>query len=341
MNRIIRFAEANTFSMKRLFVIALPLLLVIELFAQSPELLVPFRVGTKWGYSDTLGKIKIPAKYDTVPLFDYNTLYKGDHVISIVKFNGKPVAINEKGTVVVPPKYDQINVIQQSAEFASIVSSNKKFGVFTKGKELFPPIYDYMDITPYGHFKVHKDNKWGLINNDGKIVIPINYDDLREKKASQPDIVNWEAIISGKDREFITVKTNLQFDRPVLMLPGEVSEISGYTSPENINKEADIARKEYDLDSLRVNNYTGIVFKGKQQGIFLPAEPKKVYFFSKPYTIHAIKYFSSYERNYLKKHSAAYLIADLNGKYGMINEKEEIVLPFEYDHIKRKRDFFC
>ena len=340
MNRIIRFAEANTFSMTRLCVIAFPLLLVIELFAQSPEILIPFRVGSKWGYSDTLGKIKIPAKYDTVPLFDYSKVYKGNHVIAIVKFNKKSMAINEKGVVVVPPKYDFINVIQQSAEIAFSVSSNRKFGVFTRGKELFPPIYDYMDITPYGHFKVHKDNKWGLINNDGKIVIPINYDDLREKNASQPDIVNWEAINWGKDREFIKVKTNLQFDRPALAPPGEVSEISGYISPEDINKEADIARKEYDLDSLRVNNYTGVVFKGKQQGIFLPVEARKVYLFSKSYTIHGIKYFSSYERNYLKKHSAAYLIAVFNGKYGMINEKEEIVLSFEYDHIEEKEGFF-
>jgi len=340
LNRIIRSAEANTFSMKRLFVIAFSLLLVIEFFAQSPEIVVPFRVGSKWGYSDTLGKIKIPAKYDTVPLFDYSTVYKGNHVIAIVKFNKKSMAINEKGTVVVPPKYDFINVIQQSAEIAFTVSSNRKFGVFTKGKELFPPIYDYMDITPYGHFKVHKGQKWGLINNDGKIVIPINYDDLREKNASQPDIVNWEAIIWGKDREFITVKTNLQFDRPALTLPLEVEEISGYVSPEDINKEADKARMEYELDSLRVDNYTGFVFKGKQQGIFLPAEAKKVYLFSKPYTIHGIRYFSSYERNYLKKHSAAYLIAVFNGKYGMINEKEEIVLPFEYDHIEEKEGFF-
>ena len=326
--------------MKRLFVIAFSLLLVIEFFAQSPEIVVPFRVGSKWGYSDTLGKIKIPAKYDTVPLFDYSTVYKGNHVIAIVKFNKKSMAINEKGTVVVPPKYDFINVIQQSAEIAFTVSSNRKFGVFTKGKELFPPIYDYMDITPYGHFKVHKGQKWGLISNDGKIVIPINYDDLREKNASQPDIVNWEAIIWGKDREFITVKTNLQFDRPALTLPLEVEEISGYVSREDINKEADKARMEYELDSLRVDNYTGFVFKGKQQGIFLPAEAKKVYLFSKPYTIHGIRYFSSYERNYLKKHSAAYLIAVFNGKYGMINEKEEIVLPFEYDHIEEKEGFF-
>ena len=310
------------------------LFLSIEHFAQSPQILIPFRVGTKWGYSDTLGKIKIPAKYDTVTFFDY------DFGIAIVQLKGKPMAINEKGVVLVPPRYDFIQVIQQFAEFTFFVSSKGKFGVYRKGKELFPPIYDYMDVTSYGHFKVHKDNKWGLINDAGKIVIPIAYDDLRDKNVIQPDLVDWEVIDWRKGRESIKVKTNLEVERPNLRVPGEVQEISGYVAPEELDKAADAAKKEFDLDSIRLNNYTGIVFKGKQQGIFLPVEEKKIYLFSKPDTIHGIKYFPSYDRGYLKKNSAAYIITVIDGKYGMINEKEEIVLPFEYDHIQEKEGFF-
>ena len=326
--------------MKRLFVIKLALLLSIEPFAQSPQTLIPFRVGTKWGYSDTLGKIKIPAKYDTVSFFDRDAVYKGGHVFAIVRFNGKPMAITEKGTVIVPPKYDFIRVMQQFAEFTFFVSSNGKFGVYKKGKELFPPIYDYMDVTSYGHFKVHKDNKWGLINDAGKIVIPIAYDDLRERNVIEPGLVNWEAIEWGKDGKLITVKTILQIERPSPRGPADLQEIPGYVAPEELNKAVDAAKKEYELDSMRLNNYTGIVFKGKQQGIFLPVEAKKVYLFSTPYTVHGIKYFPSYDRGYLKKNSLAYITAVIDGKYGMINEKEEIVLPFEYDHIQEKDGFF-
>ena len=244
--------------MRTLFVIIVALFIVIEPFAQSPQLLIPFRVGTKWGYSDTLGKIKIPAKYDTASFFDYNIVYKGNHVIAIVRFNGKPIAINEKGVVVVPPKYDFIKVLGHSAEFTFIVSRNGKFGVYKNGKEIFPPIYDYMDLTGYGHFKVHKDEKWGLINDAGKIVIPIAYDELREKTVIQPDLVDWEVIEWGKERESIKVKTNLQFERPGVMLPGELEEIPDYVAPEELNKAVDAAKKEFDLDSLRLNNYTGI-----------------------------------------------------------------------------------
>lgn len=326
--------------MKGLLVFAFALLLCTETLAQSPAILIPFRLGNKWGYSDTLGKIKIPVKYDTVPLFDYNTVYKGNHVIAIVQFKGKPMAINEKGKVIVPAKYDYINVLQNSSEVAFTVSRNGKFGVYKKGKELFPPIYDYMDLASYGHFKVHKDHKWGLINDAGKVVIPISYDALREKNVIQPDIVDWEVIEWGKDRKSIKVKTNLQFERPSLRGPGELQEIPGYVASEELNMTLDAAKKEYDLDSLRLDNYTGIVFKDKQQGIFLPLETKKVYVFTKPYRVHGIKYFPSYDRGYLKKNSAAYITAVIDGKYGMINENEEIVLPFEYDHIQEKEGFF-
>lgn len=326
--------------MKRLPAILVALFLLNESFAQSQQILIPFRDGNKWGYSDTLGKIKISAKYDSVSLFDYNTFYKGDHILAIVKLNGKPMSINEKGTVMVPAKYDFINVVGQSTEPAFFVSKNGKFGVYTKGKELFPPIYDYMDVTSYVHFKVHKDNKWGLINDAGKIVIPIIYDDLRERKVIQPDLVNWEAIEWGKDGKLITVKTNLQVERPNLRVPEAVQEVSRYVSPEELNKAVDAAKKESGLDSVHLKNYTGIVFKDKQQGIFLPLEAKKVYLFSKPYIVYGIKYFPSYDRDYLKKNSAAYIIAVIDGKYGMMNEKEEQVLSFEYDNIEEEDGFF-
>ena len=79
--------------------------------SQSLPILVPFRDGDKWGYSDTLGNIKIQPKYDTVPLFNYDMIHKGNHVIAVVKLKGKPMVINERGTIIVPSKYDYIRVV--------------------------------------------------------------------------------------------------------------------------------------------------------------------------------------------------------------------------------------
>ena len=100
------------------------------------------------------------------------------------------------------------------------------------------------------------------------------------------------------------------------------------------------ARTEYGLDSIQFKKNSGIVYKDLKQGIFLPMEAKKIYFFSKNYTIHSIKYFASEYRDNLNKPAAAYIIASINGKYGMMNEAEEQVLPFEYDNIEERDGFF-
>lgn len=326
--------------MKRLSVCISGVFLGLICFGQSLNIVVPYRSGYKWGYSDTLGKIKIPAKYDTVSFFDYKTIYKGNHVIAIVKFNGKQMAIDEKGNVQVPPTYKFIQAIQQFSEPSFFVSNGEKFGVITKGKEIFPPVYDFVDISMYGHFKVHKEGKYGLINEKGKIVIPLSYDDLREKNTNPPDSVTWEAIIWGTDPEIIKVKTNLRINRSELILPPEIKTIPGYISSEYLKIAVDSFAEKNDIDSSYLKSYAGIIFKNKQQGVFLPAEKNEFYFFSKTYKIQDVRYFSFNDREKLKNNSIVYIVASINDKYGIINEKEEVLLPFEYDAIEEKDGFF-
>jgi hypothetical protein len=308
--------------------------------SQSPRILVPFRIGNKWGYSDTLGKIKIQPKYDTVSLFDYDMFYKSHHVIAIVKLKGKAMVINEMGTVIVPPKYDYININWRLDEPTFFIKRNNKWGLFTKGKELFPPVYDFMDDYSYvGFYRVHLHDKCGLINSEGKIVIPVIYDQIAKMDSKQPGYINWDGIIWGKETVSFTTKME-NVVRLSQRGPPNQQEFPGFISQEDLEEATDLVRKQYGLDSIKLKNYTGIVYKGPMQGIFLPVEVKKVYFFSKQYTIQQIQYFSVNERNNWNKNSIAYIIASLNGKYGMMNEAEREVLPFVYESIEEKDEFF-
>lgn len=308
-------------------------------FSQSPRILVPFRSGSKLGYSDTLGKLKIQPRYDTVSLFDYNGITRRGHVIATVRLKGKPMVINEMGTVIVPPNYDHIQVMDQLEDFAFFVSRKGKFGVFTKGKELFPPLYDYMDVTTDAQFKVHKNGKWGLINSEGILVIPIIYDELRQTHNIQSGFVSWEGITYGKDSKSYTIKTGQRYRSSDVPEMVRLSE-DMYIHQENWSKAIESAKTEYSLDSVVFKKNSGIIYKSAKPGVFLPKEAKKVYFFSKNYTIYYIKYFATEYRNSWNKGAAAYIIAGLNGKYGMINETEDQVLPFEYDSIEERDGFF-
>ena len=328
--------------MKKLIVIVLAFITGIHSISQSPRILVPFRSGSKWGYSDTLGKIKIQPVYDSVSLFNYNAIYNGNHVIAYVRLKGKPTAINEMGTVMVTPKYDQVRLIEilgELKDLAFFVFKNSKVGVYTKGKELFPPIYDYMDVAPGVQFKVHRNGKWGLINSEGLTVIPVIYDDLRQiYNNNNPGVINWEAITYGKESKSYIIKAEQGFGSS--QIPPELEELREVLSRERLNKAIDSVKTEYGFDSVLIQKKSAIVYKGTKQGVFLPSEIKKIYFFSKDYAIHHTKYFDTYERNNWNNFSVIYIIANLNGKFGIMNEAEKLVLPFDYDSIEEKDGFF-
>src|SRR4051812_8216612 len=113
---------------KILFTFLSSLFLFCALGQSFPRVLVPYRIGNKWGYSDTLGKIKIPVKYDSAPVFDYSMSYNGRAIV-ILPLSGKPTAINDLGTVLVPAKYDHISPIQFSRSFAFFVGAKNKLGI--------------------------------------------------------------------------------------------------------------------------------------------------------------------------------------------------------------------
>lgn len=323
--------------MKRLTLYIIACLAYSSSFSQPPRILVPFREGAKWGYSDTLGKIKIKPKYDTASLFHYNIVHKGNHVLAEVELGGKPMVINEQGAVIVPPKYERIHIIHQLDEPTFIVSKNGKAGVFTKGKELFPPLYNYMDVHSYeGFYTVYQNNKCGLINNEGRMVIPVIYDKISKMYNQQSGNTSWQGVIWGKEPVTYTFK---RIEVAWLSdIPPDVSQL--YNNPVTNVNEMDSLKKVYNFDSVRISNHVGIVYKDRRAGIFLPEKTKAIQFFSRPFVIHYVKYFPAHGRNSWNKNSMVHVIVSSNGKYGMINEREEEILPFIYESIEDRYDFY-
>lgn len=57
-----------------------------------------------------------------------------------------------------------------------IVKRNNKFGVIDhKGQVVVPLVYDKL-ISQNGDYSVYKDNKWGVLNLEGKVVLPIQFE---------------------------------------------------------------------------------------------------------------------------------------------------------------------
>jgi len=134
------------------------------------------RDDVKYGCKNFSGKIIIPPLYDDCPYF-----YNG---IALVRINNKYGYINETGKNITPIKYD---FASNFVGDLSCVSLNNKQCIINKdGFELSDfydkIIFDYQ--KPSVFFPVKENNKWGCIDVNGKIVVPIEYEEVavpREK----------------------------------------------------------------------------------------------------------------------------------------------------------------
>jgi len=88
-----------------------------------------------------------------------------------VKLDGNFYYLNDKGKIIVPePREMNKNKV-------GIIDHAGKYGLIDiSGKELFPTVYDDINIDPFGFFQIKKGCKYGAISPSGEIITPIKYD---------------------------------------------------------------------------------------------------------------------------------------------------------------------
>jgi hypothetical protein len=116
---------------------------------------------------------------------EYASVYKMDA-------DRNPLAmglINRKGEIVVPIIYDGLEVGLENGYCK--VSKNNKWGmVNAEGREIVTPQYEYIDAPVEGLFRVGKDEKYGILNIKGEIVIPVMYAEVTPAKEGMIAFMN-------------------------------------------------------------------------------------------------------------------------------------------------------
>ena len=132
------------------------------------------KIVQKWGYINNTGKVVIE------PEFDYVGNFCGGY--AFVEKDNKVGIINKTGRFVIPYKYD-VHASQATLPNGLAVCKIGKNMVLIDmtGKELTPRYYDYIRTDKEGStdlFVVEKDGKYGWINKNNKTIIPIKYDNI-------------------------------------------------------------------------------------------------------------------------------------------------------------------
>ena len=136
------------------------------------EGLCPFKLLDKWGVIDQAENIMVQPKYDRIFAFK--------HGLALVEINDKNGLIDKNGQIIIGLTHDEIY------RYDKWISLEKDgyIGISNmEGKLIRSPQYDQVILLANGQFMVKKGQLFGIIDTDGKDIMPIRY----QKILSSPE----------------------------------------------------------------------------------------------------------------------------------------------------------
>jgi len=252
----------------------------------------------------------------------YNSIELGCEGQFIVEKNGKYGVVSEKGAVILPLKYSNIN----SNKNGYTVKLNEKAGLFnSEGKEIIPISYHWVytgkidDNIPI--VAELNDNNAGYINTKNEWVIPPTY---QYAFAFQQGLAR---VKKGRNYMYINLKGEpviQDFDNYVIQdFDNYVIEPSDNTYIVGVRKECKYM--VYDLNGNLLDTYDGFINNWSGNAIFGVKKGGKWGYIDGYGKV--IVPFEYEEVNNFREGLAS---VRKDGKWGYINPKNEIVIPIEF-----------
>lgn len=247
-----------------------------------------------------------------------------------IEYNGKYYGVVGKNNIIVVPcEYDEI-IRTFSSGLINVCKNNKWGCLDLEGNVVIPIEYDW--IFPFGLASnsvtsVRLNGKWGLINKLGEVIVPIVYDKeivFKGKTSSFPD-VNGNTIIINPDG---TIQSDTNFDVKLLFNNFGIAISKKEDLYGLVNEDGrSILGFEYNKIQYLSNRKCFVLEKN---GLFGLASS------SGEIVINAVY-------NHIGAGDWKAFIVKKENRYGAINYKGDTVIPIEYDEIKSigKRCFIC
>ena len=243
----------------------------------------------------------------------YNSIELGCEGQFIVEKNGKYGVVSEKGAVILPLKYSEIN----SNKNGYTVTLNEKMGLFnSEGKEIIPISYRWIytdKIDDNIPIAAKLDGKEGYINTKNEWVIPPTY---RDAFAFRQGVA-----IVKKGRNYMCI--NLKGEAVIQDFDNYVIEPSDNTYIVGVRKECKYM--VYDLNGNLLDTYDGFINNWSGNAIFGVKKGSKW-----GYIDGYGKVIVPFEYEEVNNFSEGLASVRKDGKWGYINPKNEIVIPIEF-----------
>ena len=248
----------------------------------------------------------------------YNSIELGCEGQFIVKKDGKYGVVSEKGAVILPLKYSNIN----SNKNGYTVKLNEKAGLFnSEGKEIIPISYSSVYTSKIDDnipIVAKLNGKEGYINTKNEWVIPPTY---LYAFAFQQGVA---IVKKGRNYMYINLKGEpviQDFDNYVIQ--NYVIEPSDNTYIVGVRKECKYM--VYDLNGNLLDTYDGFINNWSGNAIFGVKKGGKW-----GYIDGYGKVIVPFEYEEVNNFSEGLASVRKDGKWGYINPKNEIVIPIEF-----------
>lgn len=326
------------------------LFLSTHVTAQSDrKILIPYRLQDKWGFSDTLGRIMIEPVYDSVGFFSGDRTKDREELAWVTK-NEKQGAVNKNGQLILEAMYDSV-AINSRNKFCLTELNGKKSIISINGQIIIPPNYDHLVFDPLVKgFIVGRNNKRSFRDMAGRVIAPMIYDSIYTVDNFEPN----EDLIIGiigankfkilKNGKRIPIKSPKEANAPDLYLLDDSDLNAKDESDAHLfHRAASIQKKlslsEIDVETYKVDGYF-LVSKNNKVGLIRHDETRSIPIeYDTIFDLHISD--SVYEGKGGYDFNPCYIREDgtcmdlfwvkKNGKVGIIDHKNRIVLPFVYD----------
>ncbi len=295
--------------MKLFLSIILSLVFILPARAQTLKnaLLIPYRDGEKWGYSDTLGKVVIQPQFDSAGFITVQQKI----VFGVVCQNNKKGLILPDGQMLLPVQYDQIGY--QCFDNAFIVDVNGKKGIASETGTIVPVQFDKITYLEYqfigrslppgsskylsGYFGRSKDGLF-FIEKNGQMRL-IDEKEWKERENEERMPMAWDTGEYIDDDSYET-------DKAPAVPPGKYDKVTRL---------------------IRGSDLAFLVQKGKKYGV-VNSEGEEVI----PPAYDDVKALVTY--------NGIYFEVTKKNKKGIVNTENEVVLPIKYDKFELYKEWY-
>ncbi|WP_205508818.1 WG repeat-containing protein [Longitalea arenae] len=290
--------------------------------------------GGKYGLMNFVSrKMVIPAIYDRIDVLSNNLVQ--------VRKGNQYTLFNLSGEQVFSNWYTQLD-IYIDGDYALVELNGKKGVISIAEKKIIPLDYDVMTRLRSGYssskvfFITAKGGKYGIMGNDGKVVLPLQYTMITSTGYDLVTVTkaNKKGLLSTEGASVLPVEYDeiIDADRYLLVKKAGKWGVVNRSGVFILPVEYDALTRMYTSDTY--NTPYLLATKNGKKGVIDAITGKPRIDFVYDDLIGYRKY--SYSSTETFNNS---IIAVKNGKYGMVEINGTVLLPFNYDDLQYMNSF--